>query len=95
MRVRVFPLRHRGRRSGQYGFEAPQGIVGNLGMHSMSGQQTYTIATLRSGEPIAPELLPRLFEPVLVNIGANGLLLRGFEAIDGTSFVQEWRCEFE
>ena len=61
----------------------------------MSGQQNYTAVTLRDLLPKDPDLLPPLYEPVLVNIGGNGLLLRGFESIDGASYVQEWRCEFE
>ena len=61
--------------------------MGTLGMHSMSGQQNYTAVTLRGSLPKDPDLLPPLYEPVLIGIGGNGFLLRGFESIDGASFV--------
>jgi hypothetical protein len=42
-------------------------------------------------------VLPDLYEPVLVALGHNMLLLRGYERIGerDTAFavVQEWRCE--
>lgn len=93
MRVRVRALRQRGRRVGPYGTMA-QGILGDVTMHAQSsGQGSYTAATLRSGSPKDPDLLPPLYEPVLVTIGGTGFLLRGFEALEGCSYVQEWHCE--
>lgn len=78
---------------GQYGTMA-QGILGDVTMHTQSGGQgSYTAATLRAGSPREPDLLPPLYEPVLVTIGGTGFLLRGFEAVEGASYVQEWHCE--
>lgn len=39
------------------------------------------------------DVIPPLYEPELVAIGAGALLLRGFESADGVGYVQEWRCE--
>ncbi len=91
----VTPLRIRGtRRADGYGTAAPRPVTGQLGMHTMSGAGGhYTAATVKGSEPKSPELLPVLYEPVLVTISANGFLLRGFESVDGSSFVQEWHCE--
>jgi hypothetical protein len=95
MKVRVRPLRSHGRKVKQYG-TAAQGIVGEITMHRMlGGEQSYTAATLKAGLPKDPDLLPPLYEPTLVTISSNGLLLRGFESIDGASYVQEWHCELE
>jgi hypothetical protein len=96
MKVRVRTLRSQGRKVKQYG-TAAQGVVGDLTMHTMaeSGANSYTVATLRAGAPKDPDLLPPLYEPTMVTIGGTGLLLRGFESIDGASCVQEWHCELE
>ena len=65
-------------------------------MHSMNGaQKSYKAATLRTGAPKDPDLLPELYEPVLVTIGGTGFLLRGFESVEGASYAQEWHCELE
>ena len=64
-------------------------------MQSMSGRQNYTAATLRGLLPKDPDLLQPLYESVLVGIGGNGFLLRGFESIEGASFVPEWRREID
>ena len=36
---------------------------------------------------------PPLYEPELVAIGSDALLLRGYESANGVGYVQEWRCE--
>jgi hypothetical protein len=65
--------------------------AGDLTMHSQGG--AYTVVSLRKGAPKDPELLPPLYEPVLVAVGGTGFLLRGFESVEGASYVQEWHCE--
>jgi len=70
--------------------------VGTIALHTeLRGSHSFTAATLRSGRPKEPELLPALHEPVLVTLTDRGLLLRGYESVDGASYVQEWRCVFE
>ncbi len=96
MRARVTVMRKQGRRVGQYGSLAAKAVTGTLGMHSLTGgQNSYTAATLKGSAPKDPDLLPPLYEPVLVTITSGSVLLRGFESVDGASFVQEWHCEFE
>ncbi len=95
MRARVRALRVQVRRTTQYGSQS-QGIVGDITMHAQAGGQgSYTAATLKAGAPKDPDLLPPLYEPVLVAIGGTGFLLRGFESVDRASYVQEWHCEVE
>jgi hypothetical protein len=94
MKVRVFALRLRGRRSPKT--EDPEGVAGYLQMHSMlRGTELHTVARLcsRTGRSIHDEeLLPPLYSPELVALGNGALLLRGFQSIDGAAYVQEWRC---
>ena len=94
MRVRVFPLRDRGRRT--HKTEQREGVPGDLRMYSMvHGTEMHTVARLcyRSDRSSNDrELLPPLFAPKLVAVGEGSLLLRGFQSVDGAAYVQEWRC---
>jgi hypothetical protein len=95
MAIRVYPLRQRGRRLPRHAAAVAEGRVGSISLHTeLRGTESYTAVTLRSGRPKEPELLPPLHEPVLVTLTDRGLLLRGYESLDGASYVQEWRCEF-
>jgi hypothetical protein len=94
MKVRVFLLRQRGRRTQRA--DTHEGVEGNLQMSStVYGSESHATVTLR---PLVahgvrdPELLPPLFSPHLVAVGNDAMLLRGFEAENGTAYVQEWRC---
>jgi hypothetical protein len=97
MRVRVFPLRSRGRR-----VERPEnndGVPGDLRMYSqVHGSEMHMVARLCTRTERSStdrELLPPLFSPELVAVGDRALLLRGFQSIDGAAYVQEWRCLLE
>jgi hypothetical protein len=39
-------------------------------------------------------LLDPLYEPELVAVGAESLLIRGYESAEGAGYVQEWHCLF-
>ena len=96
MPTRVFRLRERGRRHARNRSSMDEGCVGVIGLHTeLRGSESFTAATLKPGRPKEPELLPPLHEPVLVTLTDRGLLLRGYESVDGISYVQEWRCVFE
>ena len=94
MRVRVFALRVRGRRSPRG--EGTEGVPGDLRMYSMvHGDEMHMVARLcyRSDRSSNDrELLPPLYSPKLVALGDASLLLRGFQSVDGVAYVQEWRC---
>ena len=65
---------------------------------TMRGSESHTSVRLTSTVPMSihdADLLPPLYSPQLVALGNGALLLRGFEADDGTAYVQEWRCVFE
>ena len=93
MRVRVFPLRERGRRT--HKTEQREGVPGDLRMYSMvHGPEMHTVARLcyRSDRSSNDrELLPPLYAPKLVAVGEASILLRGFQSLDGAAYVQEWR----
>ena len=97
MKVRVFVLRQRGRRT--HHFEAQEGVPGDLRLYSqLLGAEMHQVARLctrtdRSAQD--RELLPPLFAPALVAVGEKALLLRGIQSLDGAAYVQEWRCVLE
>ena len=94
MKVRVFPLRIRGKRT--HRSEEQPGIAGDLRMFSqVHGSEMHMVARLcvrTERSSTDRELLPPLFAPELVALGESALLLRGFQSIDGAAYVQEWRC---
>jgi hypothetical protein len=94
MKVRVFALRQKGRRTARS--ENAEGVPGELRMYStVHGSEMHMVARLcyRSDRSSNDrELLPPLFSPKLVAVGDGSLLLRGFQSIDGAAYVQEWRC---
>jgi hypothetical protein len=97
VRVRVFSLRHRGRRTPRG--ENTEGVPGDLRMYSIAhGSEMHNVARLchradRSSND--RELLPPLYAPKLVAVGDASLLLRGFQSVEGAAYVQEWRCVIE
>jgi len=94
MKVRVFLLRRSGRRFHDRDQESVEGV---LRLDStMNGHQMHRVAKLSapaSRGSRGAQLLPPLYEPELVAIGDDALLLRGFESAGGVGYVQEWRCE--
>lgn len=87
-------LRQRGRRSRRA--ETDEGVEGELQISStLQGSEMHASARLcaRIERTIHDQdLLPPLYEPVLVAVGRESLLLRGFQSDDGAAYVQEWRC---
>ena len=95
MRCRVYLLRRRGRRLPWREVSNGASFEGDLSTHYLSLEHArYFVATLiAAGDALRRPLLPVLYEPVLTGIGHGRLLLRGFERIDESAVVQEWRCE--
>ena len=97
MKVRVFPLRSRGQRT--HRSEEQAGVAGDLRMYSqVHGSEMHMVARLCTRTERSStdrELLPPLYAPELVAVGERALLLRGFQSLDGTAYVQEWRCLME
>jgi hypothetical protein len=93
MRVRVFLMRRIGRR---YTHHDNESVAGELHLHAITrGSETHRVAQLRGRDPRgsrADDLVPPLYEPELVAIGSDAILLRGYESSNGTGYVQEWRC---
>jgi hypothetical protein len=94
MRARVFPLRDRGKRTRRA--ESFEGVEGELQITStMHGIELHTSARLCARIELSvhdKDMLPPLYAPVLVALGRESLLLRGFQSEDGSAYVQEWRC---
>jgi hypothetical protein len=95
MRCRVYPLRRRGRRLPWREVCNGPSFQGDLRTHYLSlKDDRYFVATLVSpGDVFCKPLLPNLYEPVLITILGGLLVLRGFERLDDSAMVQEWRCE--
>lgn len=76
-----------------------ESVTGELQLHAiMRGSQAHRVAQLRAIDARgsrSDDLLPPLYEPELVAIGSDALLLRGYESADGAAYVQEWRCVLE
>ncbi|MGZ5037019.1 MAG: hypothetical protein ACXWG1_17485, partial [Usitatibacter sp.] len=83
MKVRVFALRERGRRTTRS--EVAEGVPGDLRMYSMvHGSEMHRVARLcyRSDRSSNDrELLPPLYSPKLVAVGEGSILLRGFQSV--------------
>jgi hypothetical protein len=99
VRVIVFRLRQDGRRMAEIRWSnAPVG-PGQLEMYRvLHGSESYAVISLtRPGQVKDRQLLPELYEPVLVTIGHNRLLFRGYERSKddqgARGVVQEWLCE--
>ena len=97
MKVRVFPLRHRGQRTGRS--EGEPGVPGDLRMfaqvHGTEMHRVARLCTRTDRSSTDRELLPPLYSPELVAVGDRALLRRGFQSVEGTASVQEWRCELD
>jgi len=96
MKVQVFVLRRDGRR---WEDRNAEGVAGSLRLHSVTiGSETHRVAQLHSRASRSSndqQVLPPLYGPELIALGADSLLLRGFESSHGVGYVQEWRCVIE
>ena len=92
MKVTVYVLRKRGRRSSRT--DEREAISGEL--HLSSTGRTTELKLKRRAERSSQDLdlLPPLYEPALAALGNSSMLVRGYESIDGAAFVQEWHCLF-
>jgi hypothetical protein len=94
MKVRVFTLRDRGRRTRKA--DTQPGVEGELQITStMHGSELHPSARLCARVELSihdKDVLPPLYAPVLIAVGRESLLLRGFQNDEGTAYVQEWRC---
>jgi hypothetical protein len=98
MLFKVYLLRSSGRRLPRRDvFNGPK-HVGHLLTHSIDiGGERYNVAKLRPNDPMASDLVPELYEPVLLGFSILAFRLRGYERVDSArgvqGVVQEWHCE--
>jgi len=96
---KIYLLRRRGRRLPWRVVVNGPTYVGDLVTHTVDhGGDRYNVATLRqAGAPKAGELVPDLYEPVLLGFAPLAFRLRGFERVGegdaAKGVVQEWHCE--
>ncbi len=99
MRFKVHLMRVRGRRLSWRAVINGPAYVGDLLTHAVDHDgERYDVATLhRAGTPKGGELVPDLYEPVLLRFATNAFRLRGFERVgqgdSAYSVVQEWHVE--
>ena len=96
MHVRVFTLRLNGRRTKERGAE---GLAGEIRMQTVmvAGESVTSVHLARRATMSCwdADMIPALYEPNLVAIGNESLLLRGYEATESGSHVQEWHVMIE
>lgn len=99
MLATVFRMRENGARREDE--RSGAGVTGQLLlMWSVGTPKTapFRSLTLSSSDGMAKQLLPPLFEPQLLTLGANGMMFRGFERrvspIESYSVLQEWHVLF-
>lgn len=94
MIVRLITLRERGRRTRRA--EGSEGVVGELQVSAtMHGTELHRVARLCGRRELSAhleDLVPPLYQPELVAVSRDALLLRGFEADGDAAHVQEWHC---
>ena len=96
MAIRVYRMRNQGRKPSAGRPIGGDGHAGVIGIHAQLGAyESVTRATLSRPGTKEGDVIPPLHEPVLVTLTNQGLMLRGFESIDGAAYVQEWHCVFE
>ena len=99
MRVKVHPLRDRGRKIPWQLVQGKPPILGDLSTCTVGqGENRIEVAQLASlDNKLNGHLLPDLYEPALVMIGPGGLRLRGWERISSggidQAVLQEWLCD--
>jgi hypothetical protein len=98
MKVRVYPMRSKGRRLPWREIENGPSYVGALISYTTKhGDSTYSALALQSGNPAERKSLPDLYEPALVGFAPNAFVVRGYERVEtaeGTiGVVQEWQCK--
>jgi hypothetical protein len=98
MIFKVYLMRRGGRKLSWQDTINGQAYVGDLSLGSVStSKSVYKVAELISPGGIATQLLPTLYEPVLIGIAPLAMQLRGFERMKEPegyySVIQEWHCE--
>jgi hypothetical protein len=99
MKVRVYPMRSKGRRLPWREIQNGPSYVGTLtSFTTRYGEGTYNAIALDTGTAVEKRNpLPDLFEPVLMGFAPNAFVLRGYERVEtpeGTiGVVQEWQCK--
>lgn len=100
MKVKVYPLRSRGRRLNWVDVHNNPGATGELLMATMSDARngSYRVLKLLSNRAINEKALPTLYEPKLENISNDGVMISGLERCSGDlgsfTVLQEWHVVF-
>lgn len=97
MRVHVVKLRHRGRRFPRQRILGMESVEGRLGLISMPDERGFPVrlAVLRDLKASVNSCLAELYQPEIMAITSQALLLKGVErGPEGVETVQEWWCRF-
>ena len=100
MKVRVVPTHHDGRRCTERELGATVPLVGALSVHLTPDaglKRAVRFAVLQeigSGGK-TQDLLPPLRNPELLTLTNDGMMLAGFEEVDGRRLYQGWWIRFE
>src|SRR5438105_4945924 len=84
MRFKVILLRERGRRLPWREAQNRPTYIGQVTTHLENhGCEQYRVTTLRPEDPVAPPLVPPLYEATLLGFSPLAIRLRGFERVGG------------
>lgn len=97
MEAEITILRSRGRRLDTRERSQCPVIKGDLVMQyklENSHRPSFKVLEMRVGHPDMPGVAAMLFDPELVHVTPDGIVLRGMERLSGGSVVlQEWHCK--
>jgi hypothetical protein len=83
VRFKVILLRERGRRLSWREAQNRPSYIGQVTTHLESaGGEQYRVTTLRPEDPMAPALIPPLYEAALIRFATLSFRLRGFERLE-------------
>ncbi|WP_273822674.1 hypothetical protein [Pseudomonas asplenii] len=98
MRMLVTPMRRKGMALGEKERRALRPLRGDVNVRCEEDKKmgrSSNVASLRTGMPMEPDLLPQLVDATLTRMATHGFVLSGIEFIDGCAYAQSWWCRLE
>lgn len=94
MQFSVLRMRYKGRPIPRRELANREAAVGDLRVEQLYDEtlnrHVRTARLLNPLQPVGPEQLPTLYDPVLLAMSPQALTLTGFERIEGVDFAQSW-----
>jgi hypothetical protein len=91
MQVQLRPLRALGKKIADRDFLSMPTVDGELALTKISAYKKAEVVTVTSGGLTMP--LATLWEPEVIQISRDVLILRGIEKVEDRGYLQEWSCK--